>query len=518
MHTLLLVLILSSGTVSVLDVPVSTHNHTISSDGEQTAQQAAGSAIAKGARYVIITDHLEMIDMAEGELDFFSRWGTKLSGLKTKQVGREAWAIALKQAGLNIVLPGGEVGLGPATVLGGRDLSQRFSHFGVIGGEAPACIEAGGLYDQLIKLAEGQDAVKDMSCAQATLNKMIELSHAAGAIVVVHHPLDSLYPALLGVGRCDAVEFFNGGLELTSDTPFHQFCYLLAVSKVYNKAYGATSGGDWHGPIVDALATEREKARAIALGGLRFDQLDRLTIVRANDESMPAVCAALRQGAYYGVCGNGRIKSMTTWPGEHIAADATLKVGFTDLNRLYGAFVVFGYVAAAGGPIRQKVVPIPLGDKPELSLDLAELVKPEDKQGGYLYLLVANQLVTSAIYVDPLPEPKPATTTPLPDIQGAWVGPGTRPNGTVVCSVRMVIAKVEEGYSLSTTYNFLDGHVGSTNSIATLQPDGTIQRVEKVGISGGTWSQKATCRLRPDGCIEFKGDDSQGIYFVLKRQ
>ncbi len=416
MHGLLVVLILSTGAVQVVDVPISTHNHTMLSDGEQTAKQVVDTAVAKGARFVVITDHLEMVDMGHSEIDFFSRHAIELIQWERKRVGLGAFQSMIAEAGFERAIPGGEAGLGPAVkVNNGKDHSLRFNHFGIIGGYAPMDLEPKGLYDQLIRLAEGEGATKDMLNAQVTLNKMIELSHAAGAIVVVHHPLDELYPALLGVGACDAVEFFNGGINITADTPFSQFYYLLAVSKVYNKAYGATAGGDWHGPIVGALASEREKARAIALGGLRYDQLDRLTIVRAQDESAPAVCTALRQGAYYGVCGNGRIKSMTAWPGEHIKSDTTLKVCFTGLNRLYGTSVIFGYVAAGGGPIRQKIVLLPLNAEPEVELNLTDLAKPEDTKGGYLYLLAANQLVTSAIYVDPK-EVTPPPVAPSPPV------------------------------------------------------------------------------------------------------
>lgn len=262
------------------------HCHTTFSDGIYTIEEVAQIAKNHGAKFLVVTDHFEDIELTKEQYEIVGNpISAPLSSLRNtqKQYGIENYIKACKDATRKVgilVVPGVEVGIGTERDLvfdpvGGTNSDNIIHMLGIgcitttIANRIHMCLGHDGAStygpeDKTIRLDDAQESIS-------------KILHDAGFAVVIAHPyLPGIHDGIHGfhytlyknrMDYIDGIEFFNGsGTNDENSMEAMGFINRDALMGEF-KDLAPTAGCDFHGfPVIsDEELFDRQTILSVTL-------------------------------------------------------------------------------------------------------------------------------------------------------------------------------------------------------------------------------------------------------------
>lgn len=239
------------------------HCHTTFSDGIYSIEEVARMAKAHGAKFLVVTDHFEDIELNEGQ---YEQVGNKVvASLRSvrrtsKQCGIAAYIKACRDATKKVgilVVPGVEVGLGTDRdwvydAAGDKNWDNKIHMLavGCITPELALLLQANLAHSGTTTYSRSEKVVR-LETSQVSTSKTL---HDAGLAVIIAHPYlrdmihDFHYTLYKNrVDYVDGIEFFNGS-DPNDENSMEAMGFIKRDSTMAPfKNMAVTSGCDFHG-------------------------------------------------------------------------------------------------------------------------------------------------------------------------------------------------------------------------------------------------------------------------------
>lgn len=523
--TLLLLAVVASPLCAEVWMKVTSHTHTLYSDGGNSILEVGRRARATGSRFCVITDHVEAIEKREkGGLNFWQP--KKLFGFENWAADLNAAARELRQEGLEIV-PGGEGALDtrPEGLMGAN-------HMLMIGGKVQT-------YDLMRRIVI-QSGDPDLMAS-----RLRELADASGAVLIAAHPNCTDYKFDKSLLRwVDGIEVFDGVAD-----PMSELRTVISHPEARSRPITVVTGSDFHADGVSRLDTLARLLQRKLLDAKRSsDPMTRHTWIPVSSSSATReeLTMAIRQRRAFAAIAPARFKEISTLPGGTADTREPFVAKCIGVNPVLGLYARILLVCKSDGrPIEYDVPLRTEGDLKTLSFDFSKVPPVVLREGSFLYLMVANQIATSGIELAPrpdivvakkrnllqqasdllgqvaevltptasaAPQEEPVSQTPsLLDISGTWAGSGAFPDGSWPCQIVSAVTRNRDGtFLFMTKYTWTSGGGQATVKVSRrLFDTGVVQDVTPWAVFGTSPSGQSpyktggVLRLTSDGVLVF---------------